>query len=403
MSGIVAANPIPSVHYANTIQVDAPQELPLNFPPADANGSIRILLKQHGWAELTIIPELQLALTEFIKSKGDPIASVIVVEVATGNVLAMAQGRAPAEWDARSHTALYSGFPAASLFKTVSTTAALEVAKLQPTQSFQFAGSCQHVSPQGVWLQDAFPRFRPMTLTKAFGQSCNTFFAKIAVQDLGLGLILDYAHKLGWNQTLPTDFKLDRSPIHPPAIRNSSAQNIGSFAAGFGMVGLSVAHAAWINLVIARNGIPAPLRIFRNVVLPSLSELDQRPTQLFGADTAEKLKNIGTETVQRGTARTIFHKPRYKSVVPFVSGKTGTLNGVEPHGATTWFAGIMSYTSPEIVVSSVVVNSEKWTIKGPHLAAEAFYQWNQYRKSHTFQKLSLGPPTTSSNLGTAVK
>jgi hypothetical protein len=62
----------------------------------------------------TLDPELQNHLQAFIAERGSPIASVVVIDVATGEVLAMAQGRAPAKWGATEHTALYSRFPAAS-------------------------------------------------------------------------------------------------------------------------------------------------------------------------------------------------------------------------------------------------------------------------------------------------
>lgn len=80
----------------------------------------------------TLDPELQNHLQAFIAERGAPIASVVVIDVVTGEVLAMAQGRSPEKWGSSSHTALYSRFPAASLFKTVVTTAALEMTPTGP-------------------------------------------------------------------------------------------------------------------------------------------------------------------------------------------------------------------------------------------------------------------------------
>src|SRR5690606_34308254 len=99
---------------------------------------------------------------------------------------------------------------------------------------------CQHVRTTGVWLNDRIENNRnKMNLRKAYGFSCNGFFAKLAINHLGLGIVTDYARKFGWQTGVPADVFLPPSPFRPPMINNSSVHVVGRYAAGFGYVGIN--------------------------------------------------------------------------------------------------------------------------------------------------------------------
>ena len=100
-----------------------------------------------------------------------------------------------------------------------------------------------------------------MNLSRAFANSCNSFYAKLAVEYLGMGALNFYAKKLGWHENIASDFKVPPSPFKPPDPSMSTIQTVGKYSAGFGLVGLSPVHAAWLNLIIARDGQAIPLRI----------------------------------------------------------------------------------------------------------------------------------------------
>ena len=131
---------------------------------ADANGQLH---------PTSLNPDLQLKMEAFIAERGDPIASVVVIDIKTGAILTMAQGRAPEKWGSSTHTALYNRFPAASLFKTVVSTAALEMTATSPDKEFGLQGGCggQDITPTGTWMNERGRH--PMTLRHAFGHSCN--------------------------------------------------------------------------------------------------------------------------------------------------------------------------------------------------------------------------------------
>jgi cell division protein FtsI/penicillin-binding protein 2 len=327
----------------------------------------------------TLDPELQNHLQAFIAERGAPIASVVVIDVVTGEVLAMAQGRSPEKWGSSSHTALYSRFPAASLFKTVVTTAALEMTPTGPDQPFGLPGGCgsQDITPTGTWMNDEGGG--SMSLRRAFGKSCNGFFAKLAINQLGIGAITRYAKLFGWESQLPADVVVETSKMMPPPAANSTTHTVGRFAAGFGHVGISPMHGAWMATLIANGGVPKPIKLLRQ---PG-EDSTQNGTPIYSAQTGKRLMDMMRSTIHGGTASQTFGRGRYRSIAHEVGGKTGTLTGRTPAGLTSLFIGLYPVSAPRIAVSSVVVLEDRYYFKAPQLAAEAIITWKQQKAKNT--------------------
>lgn len=353
--------------------------------------------------QTTLDADLQLRLQAFIAERGTPISAVVVSDVMTGKILAMVQGRTPDQWGGATHTALHNRFPAASLFKTVVTAAALEMTPTSPDQNFGLQGGCggQDILPKGEWMND--DRGSRMTLRRAFGHSCNSFFAKLAVNQLGIGTITHFARLFGWEHQLPTDFAIEPSKMLPPPVGNSTTHTVGRFAAGFGQVSISPVHANWLAATIANKGKAHPLMIFSdqtnphagpniavNVVPSNVAPSNAAPSNgtmnvslettksgdtLMTAETASRLMDVMRSTVDEGTASNIFWKGRYRSIAQETGGKTGTLNGRSPIGLTTLFLGVYPLSRPQIAVSAVVVLQDRYYFKASQLGAEAILGW----------------------------
>lgn len=333
-----------------------------------------------GGRSVTIIPEIQNRLQRFVRAGGNPIAALVVTNVKTGEIIAMVQGQSPERWGSDTHSALHVGFPAASLFKTVVAAAGFEIVELEAEDSLSMFGGCSHVNPRGIWppMESNRPN-QGLSLKRAYGHSCNGFFAKLAVNRIGLGPILTMARKLGWNsQTLASDFYAPPSPLREPNAASSSIHNIGKFAAGFGSVGLSAIHAAWQNMVIANDGIVVPIHLFRDQAEKLGPLVEARALE---ADTALRLRQIMDATVMGGTASSAFNRGRLRGLRAEVGGKTGTLTGNHPQGLTTWFAGIYPLEDPEIAVASVVLLESLWKFKATNLAAEAIMAYHDFKKT----------------------
>ena len=370
--------------------------VPPGLPAASADGLIYLAGTDGVLRATTIDPALQQRLTSYLADSHSPIGGVVVADVHTGSILAMAQGRRPDAWGGRTHTALHAGFPAASLFKTVVATAAFEVVDLDANASVGLTGGCSHVRETGEWLRDHSPNDHSrMSMRTAFGKSCNGYFAKIGVNELGIGIITEFARRFGWETGVPADFKIEKSPFHPPVPQTASAHTVGSFAAGFGKVGLSAAHAAYIMLTIANRGAQVPLRLFRDSPLPPPVAERRR---IFGEDTADRLASVLDASVKSGTSAFAFRRGKYRRIQDIVGGKTGTLTGSSPHGLTSWFAGLAPKDAPEVVIGSVVLLEANWHIKGPNLAAEGLWSYFDLRLNQkAMNTASFKPVATREN------
>ncbi len=332
---------------------------------------------------VTIIPSIQNQVQRFIRNGGNPISAVVIVDIKTGEILALGQGLSPSDWGSETHSALHSGFPSASLFKTITAAAGFEVAELDPEISLSMFGGCSHVNPRGIWPPTESSRpDQGLTLRKAYGHSCNGFFAKMAVNQIGLGPILNMAKKLGWNSTsIASDFYLPPSPLREPNASSSSIHTIGKFAAGFGAVGLSAVHAAWQYMTIANDGMSMPVHIFKKSTWASSG--DQVKSRVIESETALNLRKIMDATVLNGTASSAFNRGRLRSLKVSVGGKTGTLTGNNPQGLTTWFAGLYPLEDPEIAVASVVMLQDLWHFKATNLAAASIMAYSDYKANIT--------------------
>lgn len=348
--------------------VFAASSVPLHLDKPKDDGHIYI-----GSKKTNLDSELQSHLSDYLEKRHSPIAAVVVLDAKDGRVLAMAQGRSPKKWDSDQHTALYSSFPAASLFKTVVTAAAFEMTSLENRQDIGLFGGCANVRASGVWMRDELKgRHNRMDLRQAYGHSCNGFFAKLGVNELGIGILSKYATKFGWNRKIPADFEIPESPIHTPKTRFVSTHTVGKFSAGFGMVGINAFHAAWMMHVIARDGDGYPIRLFADTPAKITGEPLLSPMSAF------RFREIMDATVRGGTATFAFKGRKFWRLRRKIGGKTGTLTGKSPKGLTTWFAGMMPLDDPKYVVAAVVVLDEKiWHAKGPTLAAEAFWYLDQ--------------------------
>lgn len=355
-------------------------EIPQSLPEPSADGNVYINNSFGRPVPLTLEGHLQDYLDTFTKSRNNPIAALVVVEVATGKILAMTQGRHPEDWGSASHSALHSTFPAASLFKTVVTAAALEVADVDENEMTGLSGGCSKVGESGGWLKDNVRgRQNLITLTRAFGRSCNGYFAKMGVSQIGLGPIMHFAHRFGWGKQLADDFYMEPSPFRAPPPESSSAYSVGRFAAGFGNVGISAIHAAWLMLALANDGVSKPLVMFQDTkVVPPVNPEQNR---IVSVETARRLRSIMNSTVRSGTAASAFRQRKFRDLKDQVGGKTGTLTGTSPKGLTTWFTGMMPLENPQIVVAAVVIlGGDRWYIRGPSLAAEAFWAYHDLKR-----------------------
>jgi penicillin-binding protein A len=315
---------------------------------------------------LTLKPDLQeLVMRNIQKTQGSSIA-VVILDTQTGKILALGEKKDPTNKQSTSLvTSAYA--PAASLIKIITAGASLEKTSLSPDEQIPFSGGCGKLHYKN-WLRDKRSDRQHMSLAKAFGLSCNTVFARLALYWSGLSTLNDTIHKYYFNSPIITDLEIEPSFISIPDPLQSSPKEVGELGAGFAPSRISPIHAALLFQTIGFGG-----KMMTPFVVSSISKDDKviytgTPkvlSEVFKESTSTQLLSMGQETVLTGTSRRYFRSE--KKFRFDISGKTGTLSDMnntkinkdEKNILHTWFSGIAPLGGRNPIAISVLVSSLK--------------------------------------------
>jgi peptidoglycan glycosyltransferase len=352
------------------------ENLRLPYYPIEANGK-----SYH--AHLTIERELQEKI-EALYDRYDPAyAAFVAIDPDTGRVLAMADH---SQDQISENLVLRATYPAASVFKVITSAAALGQGKIEANTVIPVNGSYGTLYKRNLKDQpNRWTRF--ISIEEAFAKSVNTAFGKIALNRLGPEILQAYANGFGFNRAIPFDFDLDPATAVVP-----NDDWFGLAEAGSGYTRrqtLSPILGALIPAAIINGGrMPTPY-VVDEVTTPRGAVVYSAEPEIFSeplkADAAKALSIIMENTVTRGTARREFrdynHNPILSKV--FIGAKTGSLSGTNPQGRYDWFVGFaQSSENPhrKIAFASLIINRQYWRIKSAHVAREAILE---YFSGHT--------------------
>lgn len=307
--------------------------------------------------------ELQDYVEDLVRKTSVPHVSIVAMDPMSGKILAIFSKSTNRQVNLSTH----SGFRAASLFKLVTSAAALEYAKLSPEQGVHFRGGTYTLNKYNYLPNPRLDR-RFMSITEALGRSCNAVFARIALKFIPPNVLQHYTNLFGFNFSLNTDFPIEMSHATIP----DSQYSLSRTAAGFGEVSITPIHAAAIMAGIANGGfLPKPHIIDRVISRDGnqLYEADYVANKRFlEQDTTEKLLDMMVATTTIGTSKREFYigkSPRLPGVK--VAAKTGTLRGDDPKGINNWFIAAAPKENPKIVLSVVVVHPTSVTTRASRL------------------------------------
>jgi peptidoglycan glycosyltransferase len=347
--------PVPSRLHAPplaTVKALAPAEDLL--ARAHRDGAGHYVVREGGDdAVLTLVPEVQDGLTRTLTEYQTPWAAVVVLEPATGRVLAMAEH---SQADPRLHgLPVKAVFPAASIFKLVTASALLEEG-VSPDDEACYHGGKRRIS-EGL-LEDSTRDRLCLSLSEALGRSANGVFAKLTHRHLTAEKLLAAAALFRFNRLIPFPVPADPSLAAVP----DDALGLAQTGAGFGDVYLSPLHGALIAAVAANGGMWRSPVLFERDLAQAAD-----PERVLSEERASALTQMMEETVTHGTARRFFRLPELRGAV----GKTGSLADRQPFRDYSWFVGFAPKDSPRVAVAAVVVNEARWRIRAPWLAREA--------------------------------
>lgn len=303
-------------------------------------------------------------------------AFVLMVNAQTNEVLAWGQRSQGKLQDSPTYLGRNT-FPAASLAKTLTASAALDHNRYANHSKFPKIGN-----PTKLYKRQLSPQRNytgpQASMEKAYAKSYNPIFGIIG-QGLGKARLLQTAKTLGMEQDFPGS-KPQKSNFKIP----NDQYGIAEVASGFiETTTLSPLHAAGIfrSLVQGRalqipwsKHIPSQFIPDRPIALPNPA---LKPNTYYG------MMKMMKATTSVGTARTAFKKNiySYHRKRLLTGGKTGTIDGGSPQGRYDWFAGFaQDRKDPQQKIIIVVMqhHGKIWTLKSSHVAALLINQWAKH-------------------------
>jgi cell division protein FtsI/penicillin-binding protein 2 len=302
--------------------------------------------------------------------------AVLVMEVATGEILALAElpavdgrehaSRADSLWTLRCVSHVYEP---GSTFKLVTAAAILDQTALAPSDSFDAEDGTADLG--FATIRDPHPH-RWLTIEEAFEFSSNIVMAK-ASGALQSGDLYGYARLFGFGARTGVGLPGESAGFVPPverwSLRTKATMAFGQEVAVTPLQMLN-AYAA-----IANGGVMMMPRLVRGVADPATGEVARSEAvvvrRVVSAATAKRLREFCLGVVESGTAQS--------AGVSFmkVAGKTGTAQkaggrGYVPNRYIASFVGFAPYEAPRIACL-VMIDEPTWSVRyGGDSAAPAF-------------------------------
>ena len=329
---------------------------------------------------LALDEDLQKQIFALFRRFDPPYGVFAAMEPATGRVVALVGYRKGGESDPR--LPLKAVYPAASLIKVVTASAALEKGNISPEDEISYRGGIYGITRKGIHARDG--RGVPsMSLEEAIAKSANSVFGKVAVNYVGSEVLAYYMSKFGFGQPIPFDLPVEESQGEIPR----DEYNLARTGAGFGEGYVSPLHMAMIMSAIAASGeMPRPILIERVEDKDGNALFEAEPSKwrdTVKSETADALLQMMVKTIEMGTSRRTFGSPEATPILQDmeVAGKTGSLSGWSPRMHFEWFAGVAPVGDPKLAVAALVVNDNRGKIKGSYVGKEAFNTYFGYPSS----------------------
>ena len=319
-------------------------------------------------ARLTLDPRMQKEAHRILALSRAPMAAIVAM-APDGRILALAGRRqGPPSDESAYELATKVWAPAASVFKLVTASALLQ-AGVAPSTPVCYHGGLRSISASN--LEDDPRRDRQCEdLTFAVAESQNAIVAKLTHKFLDRTKLAAAASAFGLGKAASFSLDCEASRIKVP----DDALEQARFAAGFWSSELSAMDGAVLTSVVANRGLRLTPRIVAEVVEPGgkLRKVVAVPAErAIPARVARAIGQMMVQTTESGTAYRAFHTGRARSPLRNikVAGKTGSLDRDPPnYMGFSWFVGFAPSDDPEVIVSVVLGNQEKWWLKG-HTAA----------------------------------
>ena len=319
----------------------------------------------------SIDSSLQNYIYKLLKRSQTLQAAVVVLNPATGQILAMADYDKEKQ---EKNLILKADIPAASLFKIVSASAAIEGRNFSIDKTFYYRGGKYTLYKSQLKKDLRKNRYTYETsLKKAFSGSNNPVFGRLGIYELGKDLLTDYADKFLFNHTIPFELPVEKSFIEVP----DDDFGLAEIASGFNKRTLiSPMHASLMTSAVVNNGTIMEPWVVSEIRDESGQVIYSGRNAELGSPlkkaTADKIRILMEDTVKNGTCSKTFRQLRRKKSFKNIDlgAKTGTINDPNDKFKYDW---VTAFAIPEakdngIIITVLAVHGKLLGIRAKDLA-----------------------------------
>lgn len=298
-------------------------------------------------------------LKKLTRGKPQRIAFV-VMEADTGKIIAMT-GFDLDNPDA--NPCIDSDYPAASIFKIITASAAVETLGYTPSTQLYFNGNKYTLYKRQ--LKDVKNKYSyKISFSRAFAESVNPIFGKIGKNYLGKKKLETYADAFGFNQIIHSELSFVSGSFET----NSSEYHLAELGSGFNTdTTISPIFGAMLISAVVNKG---------NAMLPSIVEhvtgsdgdiIYKNKAATYNTpitpETASTMMQLMEKTISKGTAKKSFRGASKDAVLSKLSigGKTGSLYNKAHTVKYDWFTGFgKERNGSRKIAISIVVGHRKY-------------------------------------------
>lgn len=270
----------------------------------------------------------------------------VMVDIKTGEVLAMVSlpefdpnHPGQASEDARFNRATLGAYEMGSVFKTFTTTAALEHGNTTVLGGYD---ATQPIRIGRFTINDTHPEYRWMSVPEIFAYSSNIGTVKMAL-DVGTQKLQSTLKSLGLFEPVALELPERAHPLYPKDWREINTMTI-SYGHGMSVSPLHVVQA-YATIANDGNAVPLTLKKRGDEAVPS--------ARVIRSETSKEMMQLMRLVVSHGTAKSA-NAPGYS-----VGGKTGTAEKVtggvyKADAKLATFVGVFPTNAPRYAVLLMV-------------------------------------------------
>ena len=311
-----------------------------------------------------VVTSLDIELQNYLLSKLNTSTAryigIVAMDPVTGKILSMVSFN---KKDPTDNPCLDNRFPAASIFKIVTASAAIEKYGFTSNHVFTYNGM-KHTLYKSQLKERKTRYTNRVTFKDAFAQSVNPVFGKIGYLYLGKDTLEEYAKAFGFNQDINFEIIVDPSCV---ALTDKPYQ-WAEIASGFNnQTKMTPLHGAMMASAVINQGQLLEPTIVDRIVNENGRIIYQGKStpmsQAIAPDASQTLNLLMENTIKSGTGRKAFRRYRRDKILSklTIGGKTGSIDNKVHDARYDWFVGFAEEKKGEKKIAvSVIVAHEKY-------------------------------------------